>query len=48
MLKARLETYECPRHFISVDALPLTETGKPARAEARRIAAEAWKNIYQE
>lgn len=48
LLKTRLETYECPRHFLGVETLPLTETGKPARTEARQIAAEAWKKIHQE
>lgn len=37
----RLEKYECPRHLIRVDALPLTETGKPARAEAKKLAQAA-------
>ncbi|MCR5130593.1 MAG: AMP-binding protein [Prevotella sp.] len=33
-----LPKYEQPRQFISVIHLPLTETGKPARKEAERIA----------
>ncbi len=33
-----LERREVPKHFFAVGALPLTETGKPARAEARRLA----------
>lgn len=38
--RALLDSYEVPRHYFRVAALPLTATGKPARAEARRIAAE--------
>lgn len=33
-----LTPYEVPRHFLRVEALPKTETGKPARAEARKLA----------
>lgn len=33
-----LKRYEQPRHFISVTQLPATATGKPARAEAMRLA----------
>ena len=33
-----LDKYEMPRHIIRVDELPLTETGKPARAQARQLA----------
>ena len=33
-----LGKYEMPRHFVQVDQLPLTGTGKPARQEARRLA----------
>ena len=29
-----------PRMFIDVDEMPYTETGKPARAEAFRIAQQ--------
>ena len=36
---AHLTRYDMPRAFVSVDALPMTETGKPARAEAMKIAA---------
>lgn len=32
-----LPKYWQPRHFVSVAHLPLTETGKPARAEAERL-----------
>ena len=37
--KARLSKYEQPHVFIVLDRLPMTETGKPARAEAMEIAA---------
>ena len=37
--KARLSKYEQPHVFIALDRLPMTETGKPARAEAMKIAA---------
>jgi O-succinylbenzoic acid--CoA ligase len=30
--------YWQPRQYLHVDHLPLTETGKPARVEAERIA----------
>lgn len=33
-----LPPYWQPRHFFTVDQIPLTATGKPARAEAERIA----------
>ncbi len=36
--KEHLSKFQQPRHFIHIDRLPLTETGKPARAEAQRIA----------
>lgn len=36
-----LSKHEQPRHFIGVDALPLTETGKPARAAAKELATAA-------
>ena len=36
-----LDRFEVPRRFVRTDRLPLTATGKPARAEARRIAAQA-------
>ena len=35
-----LPRYWQPRRFVTVDHLPLTETGKPARAEAERIVRE--------
>lgn len=35
---ARLSKYEQPHVFIALDRLPMTETGKPARAEAMEIA----------
>lgn len=33
-----LHRYERPTRYFTVDSLPLTATGKPARAEARRLA----------
>ena len=39
--REHLERYECPRHYVRVERLPLTATGKPARAEARTLAASA-------
>lgn len=38
--RALLHAYEVPRRYFRIAALPLTATGKPARAEARRLAAE--------
>lgn len=38
-----LPKYWQPRRFILVDRLPMTMTGKPARAEAERLAAEKLK-----
>ena len=35
-----LTKYETPRAFVAVKRLPYTETGKPARAEALRMAQE--------
>ena len=43
--KARLSKYEQPRVFIVLDRLPMTETGKPARAEAMKIAAAYYGNL---
>lgn len=37
-LRSRLERFEIPRHILQAEALPLTETGKPARAAARQLA----------
>lgn len=37
----RLTAHERPKHYLAVPQLPFTDTGKPARAEARRMAAEA-------
>ena len=39
--RERLERHAQPRHFLRVAALPLTETGKPARQEARALALRA-------
>lgn len=36
----RLARLERPRHFIAVDRLPLTETGKTARQRLKQLAAE--------
>lgn len=38
LCRASLDRYEVPRHYVRVDHLPQTETGKPARAEARALA----------
>ena len=35
----RLTKYEQPHHYITVSQIPTTETGKPARAEAMRMAS---------
>ena len=39
-----LPKYWQPRHIVSVDRLPLTATGKPARSEARQLAAQLVKD----
>lgn len=36
--REHLDRHAQPRHFLRVDALPLTETGKPARQAARALA----------
>jgi len=36
--RQRLSRYEVPKHFIHIDRLPRTETGKPARAKAKEEA----------
>ena len=33
-----LDKYQMPRHIITVEAIPTTQTGKPARAEAMSLA----------
>lgn len=33
-----VQSHACPRHFLCVPSLPTTETGKPARAEAHKLA----------
>lgn len=43
LCRARLSAYEMPRHILRVPQLPLTATNKPARAEARRLAASLIK-----
>lgn len=40
-----LDRYEVPRHFLRTEHLPLTETGKPARAEAKKLAAKLFEEI---
>ena len=42
-LNACLDRYERPRYMFRVAALPLTETGKPARARAQEIAEKMVK-----
>lgn len=42
-ISERLTGYEKPRHIYPVDHLPMTETGKPARAAARTMAEEIHK-----
>ena len=39
--RKRLDRHAQPRHFFRLAALPLTETGKPARQEARALALRA-------
>ena len=39
--RERLDRHAQPRHFLRLAALPLTETGKPARQEARALALRA-------
>ena len=39
-----LPPHWAPRHYVHVARLPQTETGKPARAEAQRIASQACQN----
>lgn len=36
----RVGRYEVPKHFFHISQLPMTETGKPARCEAHRVAEE--------
>lgn len=38
-----LPPYWRPRQYMAVGKIPLTETGKPARAEARKMAALWWE-----
>ena len=35
-----LSRFQIPKHFFTVPAIPTTETGKPARADAERMARE--------
>lgn len=39
--RQRLGRYEQPRHYLAVPALPRTDTGKPARAQASELARNA-------
>jgi acyl-coenzyme A synthetase/AMP-(fatty) acid ligase len=39
---ARVGRYEVPKHIFRVSSLPMTETGKPARSEAHRVAEECF------
>lgn len=45
LIATRLTKYERPRHKVCVSELPLTETGKPARAEAKILAVNALRNV---
>jgi O-succinylbenzoic acid--CoA ligase len=36
-----LPKYWCPRHYIQIESLPFTATGKPARKEAEHLASLA-------
>ena len=38
--RALLQAYEVPRHYLFTDKFPLTETGKAARAKARKLAED--------
>lgn len=38
--QAVLPPFWCPRHFLTVDCLPTTETGKPARQQAEKLAQD--------
>lgn len=40
LCRTMLSRYEVPRHFVPVAAIPHTETGKIARADARRFATQ--------
>lgn len=42
-LVGRTERHERPRNILPVDEIPLTETGKPARAKAREMAEKIIK-----
>ncbi len=39
--KKKLTKHEQPRYFLCIENLPLTETGKPARAIAKEMAIQA-------
>ncbi len=40
-----LSRYEVPRRYVAVPSLPLTPTGKPARAEAEAVARKAAESM---
>lgn len=40
-----LNRYEIPKHYLRVTDLPTTSTGKIARLEAKRLAADILKNV---
>ena len=42
---ARVGRYEVPKHIFRVSSLPMTETGKPARSEAHRMAEECHRQL---
>ncbi len=44
LCRSCLERREVPKHYIRTDNLPLTATGKPARAAAKALAADILKN----
>ena len=43
--RALLQAYEVPRHYLFTEKLPLTETGKAARAEARKLAEDIFNGL---
>lgn len=40
---ALLDRYEVPKHFLQTTRIPLTETGKPARAEIKELALKLFQ-----
>lgn len=45
LCRERLDRYEVPRHIFRVGHLPFTATGKPARAEVKRLAVAALRDL---